>query len=258
MKLLSPTQHKRLNEVTGFLMLSAGLVVLLSLVSYHAQDPSLEYRERGPPSQPRRLPWRLHPRPVPQGFGAAAFLFPLLAFLLSWKWIRSDDVAAGGVKVGGFLLLTLALRAGFSFRAAAPVRRHHSHRRHVRLALARYLVGGLNLAGACWSLSPVCDHALYLVSTFTLAKLAQWLAGPLAWYQRRLDAWQRLARERARAPFPRQRKSAQRYEKEQGPASKRQEKEGTKTRRTSGSPGADAAGSARSVALGDPGIRGHR
>src|SRR6185503_3761521 len=40
MKLLSPTQHKRLNEVTGFLLLSAGLVTLLSLVSYHAQDPS--------------------------------------------------------------------------------------------------------------------------------------------------------------------------------------------------------------------------
>ena len=40
MKLLSPTEHRRLNEVTGFLLLSMGLVILLSLVSYHAQDPS--------------------------------------------------------------------------------------------------------------------------------------------------------------------------------------------------------------------------
>ena len=40
MKLLSPTEHRRLNEVTGFLLLSLGLVWLLSLVSYHAQDPS--------------------------------------------------------------------------------------------------------------------------------------------------------------------------------------------------------------------------
>ena len=41
MKLLSPTQHKRLNEIIGFLTLCAGLVMLLSLVSYHTQDPSI-------------------------------------------------------------------------------------------------------------------------------------------------------------------------------------------------------------------------
>ena len=40
MKLLSPTQHRRLNEAVGFLLLSMGLVALLSLVSYHSQDPS--------------------------------------------------------------------------------------------------------------------------------------------------------------------------------------------------------------------------
>ncbi len=42
MKLLSPTPHKRLNEITGFLLLAAGLVMLLSLISYHAFDPSLD------------------------------------------------------------------------------------------------------------------------------------------------------------------------------------------------------------------------
>jgi len=42
MKLLSPTQHRRLNEIVGFLLLSLGLVMLLSLVSYHTQDPSFD------------------------------------------------------------------------------------------------------------------------------------------------------------------------------------------------------------------------
>ena len=41
MKLLSPTQHVRLNEIVGFLLLLTGLALLLSLVSYHTQDPSL-------------------------------------------------------------------------------------------------------------------------------------------------------------------------------------------------------------------------
>jgi len=77
-----------------------------------------------------------------------AFLFPLLTFLLSWKWIRSDEVAAGGVKVAGSILLTLALSAGFSFAplhlfgGIIPIGGTFG------LALARYLVGGLNLTGA--------------------------------------------------------------------------------------------------------------
>jgi len=40
MKLLSPTPQKRINELSGLLLLSLGVVVLLSLVSYRVQDPS--------------------------------------------------------------------------------------------------------------------------------------------------------------------------------------------------------------------------
>ncbi len=40
MKLLSPTQSKRLNEVLGFVFLAFGLLVLFSLVSYRTYDPS--------------------------------------------------------------------------------------------------------------------------------------------------------------------------------------------------------------------------
>ena len=40
MRLLVPTQRKRLNEATGFVLLSLGLFLWLSLVSYQAQDPS--------------------------------------------------------------------------------------------------------------------------------------------------------------------------------------------------------------------------
>jgi len=40
MKLLSPTESKRLNEVAGFVFLAIGLLVLFSLVSYRTYDPS--------------------------------------------------------------------------------------------------------------------------------------------------------------------------------------------------------------------------
>src|SRR5438309_2610253 len=105
MKLLSPTQHKRLNEVTGFLLLSAGLVTLLSLVSYHAQDPSWDTASNARPLNLIGYPGAYLADLVLQAFGVTAMLFPLFVFLLSWKWIRSEPVEAGGVKVLGSLLL---------------------------------------------------------------------------------------------------------------------------------------------------------
>jgi S-DNA-T family DNA segregation ATPase FtsK/SpoIIIE len=109
MKLLSPTQHKRLNEITGFLLLSAGLVLLLSLVSYHAQDPSWDTAGNSRPLNLIGFLGAWLADLTLQSFGAAAFLFPLLAFLLSWKWIRSEEVEAGGTKIAGSILLTLSL-----------------------------------------------------------------------------------------------------------------------------------------------------
>ena len=119
MKLLSPTQHRRLNEIVGFLLLSLGLVMLLSLVSYHTQDPSFDTAAASRPLNLVGYPGSYLSDLFFQMFGAAAFLFPLLTFLLSWKWIRSDELQAGGVKVFGAVLLTLALSAGLSF---APLR----------------------------------------------------------------------------------------------------------------------------------------
>ena len=87
MKLLSPTEHKRLNEVVGFLLLSLGLVVLLSLVSYHTQDPSWDTAAESQPLNLVGYPGSYAADLLFQAFGATAFLFPLLMFLLAWKWI---------------------------------------------------------------------------------------------------------------------------------------------------------------------------
>ena len=238
MKLLSPTQHKRLNEVIGFLMLSAGLVVLLSLVSYHAQDPSLNTASAMRPLNLVGYPGAWISDLFLQGFGLTAFLFPLLTFLLSWKWIRSDDIAAGGIKIAGSILLTLALSAGFSF---API---HLFGGIIPiggtfgLALARNLVESLNLTGALLLTLTSIVISVYLVSTFTLAKLGEWFAGPIAWYGRRIDAWHAWrenlrrnavakAREKAQLRFD---KEQARIAKEQTRVARKQEKEAGRTR----------------------------
>ena len=197
MKLLSPTQHRRLNEIVGFLLLSLGLVMLLSLVSYHTQDPSFDTAAASRPLNLVGYPGSYLSDVFFQMFGATAFLFPLLTFLLSWKWIRSEELQAGGFKIFGSILLTLALSAGLSF---APL---HLFAGTIRiggtlgLVLANYLVDSLNVIGALVVTLTAIVISVYLVSTFTLATLAGWLAGPAAWFAARGERW-RAWRERMR------------------------------------------------------------
>jgi S-DNA-T family DNA segregation ATPase FtsK/SpoIIIE len=189
MKLLSPTQHIRLNEIVGFLLLLAGLALLLSLVSYHTQDPSLNTASSARPLNLVGYPGSYLADLFFQTFGAAAFLFPLLTFLLSWKWIRSEELEAGGVKIFGSVLLTLALSAVFSF---VPLRLFGGTvgiGGILGLMLATYLIDSLNLAGALLVTITAVIISLYLVSTFTLATLGRWFAGPMLWMERRAQAW---------------------------------------------------------------------
>ena len=112
MKFLSPSPRKRLNEATGFLLLSVGLVILLSLVSYRPQDPSWNTATDRQPLNLIGYPGSYVADALLQIFGVAAFLFPLLTFVLAWKWIRSEDLPSGLVKVIGSFLLVVSVSAG--------------------------------------------------------------------------------------------------------------------------------------------------
>ncbi len=197
MKLLSPTQHQRLNEVAGFVFLSLGLVLLLSLVSYHAEDPSWDTAAAVRPHNLIGYPGSYLSDLLYQAFGAAAFLFPLLLFVLSWKWIRSEEIEAGMVKVAGSLLLTLSLCTAFSFLPLRLFGGYVPIGGTAGLVMTSWLLDGLNLAGALLATATAMVIAVYLVSTFTLAKLGEWAAGPMAWFGRRLAGW-RAWRERRR------------------------------------------------------------
>ncbi|HJZ97798.1 MAG TPA: DNA translocase FtsK 4TM domain-containing protein, partial [Candidatus Solibacter sp.] len=196
MKLLSPTQHIRLNEVVGFLLLLAGLALLLSLVSYHTQDPSLNTASNARPLNLVGYPGSYLADLFYQTFGATSYLFPLLTFLLSWKWIHSDAFEAGGIKIFGAILLTLAVSAVLSF---LPWQLYGGTIRIggvLGLVLANYLVDTLNVAGALMVTLTAVVISLYLVSTFTLAVVGRWFSAPMLWMERRMSAWSEW-RERA-------------------------------------------------------------
>jgi S-DNA-T family DNA segregation ATPase FtsK/SpoIIIE len=197
MKLLSPSLNQRLNEITGFLLLSLGLVLLLSLASYHAQDPSWDTAAAVRPHNLVGYPGAYLSDFFYQAFGAAAFLFPLLMFLLAWRWIRSEEVRAGAVKIWGAMLLTLSLCTLLSF---TPLRLFGGTIKiggTVGFILAACLIDNLNLAGALLATITTVIVSVYLVSTFTVSKLGDWVMHPAAWFRGIGDWWQAWQRRRA-------------------------------------------------------------
>jgi S-DNA-T family DNA segregation ATPase FtsK/SpoIIIE len=224
MKLLSPTQHKRWNEVTGFLLLSSGLVILLSLASYHAQDPSWNTAAGSRPLNLIGYPGSYLADVLFQAFGATALLFPLLIFLLAWRWIRSEQIAAGAVKMAGSVLLTLGACAALSFLPWRMFGGSVTVGGALGLVLASRLVETLNLAGALLATITTVVVSVYLVSSFTLAKLAEWFARPIAWFERRRAAWQAW-RERMQARAVERARERDRRRREQ----KKEQKERTRT-----------------------------
>src|ERR1035438_5934295 len=102
MTLFTPTASRRLNEVTGFVFLAAGVLLLLSLASFHPGDPSWDHV--GGNLATRNLIGRVGAHLADlclQAFGVGAFVFPLLVFALGWKWIRSEPTDTPAVKLIG-------------------------------------------------------------------------------------------------------------------------------------------------------------
>jgi S-DNA-T family DNA segregation ATPase FtsK/SpoIIIE len=215
MKLLSPTSQKRFNELIGLLLLSLGLVLLLSLASYHVQDPSLNTAAATRPRNLIGYPGGWFADLLLQGFGIGAFVFPILLFGLAWKWVRSNAVEAGAVKLCGTLLLLLSLTAAVSFAprltlfgGAIPIGGL------LGMLLARYLMHALNPTGAILLTITTLMVSVYLVSSFTVSKLAVWFAGPIRFLLALADAWRLWREERRRRKAEKARlRAAQKAEK---------------------------------------------
>ena len=96
MRVLTPTENKRLNELIGFLCITIAILMALALLTYQPQDVALNVS--APPSDgPLARNWI---GPVGaygadllfQVFGFAAFLLPVAIGILGWRWLRSRSI----------------------------------------------------------------------------------------------------------------------------------------------------------------------
>jgi S-DNA-T family DNA segregation ATPase FtsK/SpoIIIE len=201
MRLFKPTESRRLNEVTGFLLLAAGILLLLSMASFHPQDPSWDTIAGS--VRPRNLVGIVGAYLgdiLLQSFGLAAFVLPILIFALGWKWIRSQAITAPVIKIVGSAALVLA---ACGLATYLPDWRLFDHTIMPSGAVGFLLAGALrkafNPAGAFVILATSLVISVYLVSTFTLAVLNRWFLPFAAVFARIRENWRRAAERRREA-----------------------------------------------------------
>ena len=185
MRLLTPTENRRLNELIGFLGLTLAVLMALALLSYSPHDASFNVS-----AQRRRTPIAARNWIGPvgaygadlifQAFGYAAFLLPLGIFGLGWRWLRSQAAGFRGCEAG-------RLRAAGAFvpRAADAV----AHSRRARRDSARRVAGhagrrrrcsaGFNSVGAHVVALALFVTALFLATPFSFTGTHGLVRGPL-------------------------------------------------------------------------------
>src|SRR5579863_2514267 len=110
-RLLTPTENRRFNELIGFLGITLAVLMALALLSYSPRDASLNVSSQ---------PLEIHPAQnwvgpagaytadlVFQVLGYAAFLLPMGIFALGLRWFRSRPLESAIAGLIGYALMVL-------------------------------------------------------------------------------------------------------------------------------------------------------
>jgi DNA segregation ATPase FtsK/SpoIIIE, S-DNA-T family len=176
---LTPTRNRRLNEVTGMVLLVAASLLFLALASYHPTDPSLN--TVGAAGRQAHNWTGVIGATVSdlllQLEGVAAFFIPLMLGALGWTWLRSCPAGSPTAKVSGVLLYLVFAPAVFGL---VPGHLRWLHALPVEGLTGRLVVDALvqylNVPGAAIVIVSMVVIALYLSTTFSFNTAQQWMA----------------------------------------------------------------------------------
>jgi DNA segregation ATPase FtsK/SpoIIIE, S-DNA-T family len=185
LRILTPSDNKRINELIGFVGLSLAVLLTLSLLSYSPHDASFNVSAPAPGAGPARNwigPVGAHMADLLFQFcGFAAFLFPVGMFLVAMKWFRSQLLDAPVAKVIGFTMLLASLSSELVLVHVMPdVRGALPPGGLLGTILAEGLRAAFNPVGANLVSIVTLLTALFLTTSFSFRAAVHWLKKPMA------------------------------------------------------------------------------
>jgi DNA segregation ATPase FtsK/SpoIIIE, S-DNA-T family len=199
---LSPTRSRPLNIFLGVLLLMVALLLLLSLATWRAADPSLNTAsgEGGPHAVGNWVglfgAWVSDL--LFQSLGLTAFLIPIWLGGLGWIWMHSRPSGSPWLRWTGTLLALLFMPAAFGL---LPWHWRWLHLLPIEGVVGRliasFLVGYINVQGAWLVAGILAATGLYFASAVSFMALKETLGDRwihvVAWH----DRWRNWREERA-------------------------------------------------------------
>jgi len=183
-RVLTPTENKRLNELVGFVGLSLAILLALSLLSYSPQDASFNVSAAPPGAGPAHNwigPFGAYLSDICfQLAGYAAFLFPIGMFLVSMRWFRSQLVEAPVAKVFGWIMLLAASSAELTLIHVPDVRGALAPGGLFGKVFAQGLRAAFNPVGGNLVSILILITAIFLSTSFSFRAALEWAKKPIA------------------------------------------------------------------------------
>lgn len=181
MRFLTPTENKRLNELIGFLCITASVLTALALISYSPTDAS--WNVSSAPEGASTGNW-IGPAGsysadlLFQVFGFAAFLLPMGLSVLGWRWIRSRSIDSQIATLVGYGLLLLSLPSLLTLWHFPDVRGSVPPGGMLGSLVSGGLRSGFNPIGANLVAMALLLTALFMTTRFSFSGAHAWASGP--------------------------------------------------------------------------------
>ena len=171
---LIPTDHRRINEFVGLLLLTIAILLALSLVSFSPDDPSFNISTNpnfyAKPTNFVGVVGSYLADVFFQAWGYPAVLIPIFLGIYAFYWLASWPVKSFAVRLSGMLLMIFTISAAFSMSPSFPaVRGHIPAGGLFGNVLAEKLEASLNPAGSVVILVSAFLVSLLLATTFSFA-----------------------------------------------------------------------------------------
>jgi S-DNA-T family DNA segregation ATPase FtsK/SpoIIIE len=181
-RLLTPTENKRLNELIGFLCITLAVLMALALISYSPHDAAFNVSAPAPDGGPARN-WigpvgAYSSDALFQIFGFAAFLLPVAIGVLGWRWFRSRAIDSQAATLAGYALLLLSLPSLLSLWHFPQLRGAIPAGGMLGSLLSSSLLTGFNFWGATVVAVALFFTSLFMTTRFSFAGTHAWAKSP--------------------------------------------------------------------------------